>query len=695
MKRLLMLLVAVPAIVAVLSYGVMAQENEKKSYESFSLGELYVTGEKLPASVEVTQSVEITAEQIEATHSQTVAEALSYVPGVLVTTGRKNEPFVGIHGLNQSRTLVLIDGVPYYETKYGSLDLNSIPVDNVAKIEVQKGVTSVIWGPNALAGVVNIVTKKPTARPSLDARAEIGQYEANRLSLSHGMKKGIFNYWIGFAHTESEGWYMSRDYDKRTSTLTWQGSTNPYPSGAVLEDGGVRENSDSETNSVWAKFGIEPSEGSEYYLNFHYIDKEKGAPASILDGANRVNTRRGTGFSQLWRMPMYNNWGVDLSGQQKLGNRLTLKGKIFYHGHVDELANYRDIEYENKYATSRYKDNLFGGSLLSDFKLTSIDTLRFAFHYRRDEHKQRAWSYLPFEESVSYTGSLALENELNPIKNLSIVAGLSYDWFDVSKAETSVLASNGDFLRFTPLEESDAEQWNPMFGVTYSFSDSTKVFGSWARKIRFPTLSALYASTPNPDLKPEKSMNYVLGVSRGITKYAKAELSGFYYDVKDLISKDSPEPTSMYLNYNNVTILGFEFLGEVFPTKNLSFRFGYTYENATDRSHGAVVKAVRNIPEHKVDLGMRYLIPKIEVTADVTGTYVGRVWGQLPTGSSPTTARASTGEYWIFDVRLSKMFAKHFEVYVAGKNLFDKDYEQEVGFPAPGRNLFAGVKYSY
>ena len=139
-----------------------------EGYEVFDLGEIYVTAEKMPASKEVTVTTEITAEEIKATNSRTVAEALRYVPGVIVSTGRKNEPGIQIRGLNQSRALILIDGVPYYETNYGKLDLNQIPVDNVAKIEITKGASSVLYGPNALAGVVNIITKKPTDKPTAE-----------------------------------------------------------------------------------------------------------------------------------------------------------------------------------------------------------------------------------------------------------------------------------------------------------------------------------------------------------------------------------------------------------------------------------------------------------------------------------------------------------------------------------------------
>ncbi len=93
---------------------------------------------------ETALTVAVTAEEIEARNAKNVAEALAGVPGLRVSTGRKNEPTVYVHGFDQSRVQVLIDGVPYYETNYGKLDLAQIPTDNVARIEITKGAASVL-----------------------------------------------------------------------------------------------------------------------------------------------------------------------------------------------------------------------------------------------------------------------------------------------------------------------------------------------------------------------------------------------------------------------------------------------------------------------------------------------------------------------------------------------------------------------
>ncbi|MCA1988994.1 MAG: Plug domain-containing protein, partial [Desulfarculus sp.] len=108
--------------------GLAAEEASPGRFEPYNLGDLVVAGDRGQTS-EVSISQELSEAEIEATNSKTVAEALSHAPGVIVSTNRKNEPTVQIYGLDQEKALILIDGVPYYETKYRRLNLDQIPAD--------------------------------------------------------------------------------------------------------------------------------------------------------------------------------------------------------------------------------------------------------------------------------------------------------------------------------------------------------------------------------------------------------------------------------------------------------------------------------------------------------------------------------------------------------------------------------------
>ena len=263
-------------VVPLAGVPVLAGPTEKKAkdFEAYTLGEIVVAEDKVR---ETTVIAEITAEDIQATNSKTVAEALTYAPGLRVTAGRKNEPNVSIRGFDQSQALVLLDGVPYYETNYGKLDLNQITTDNVARIEIIKGGASVLYGANALAGVINIITRQPSEKPFTSATVEFSENNTYRLSATHGMKTGIWNWWLNASFLDSDGWNLSDDFKPKKGTLTRSPGGR---STVIFEDGGKRDNSDVTSKNFWAKVGVTPSGDSGFFANFHYLNRDKGSPAS-------------------------------------------------------------------------------------------------------------------------------------------------------------------------------------------------------------------------------------------------------------------------------------------------------------------------------------------------------------------------------------------------------------------------------
>jgi outer membrane receptor protein involved in Fe transport len=334
-----------------------------------------------------------------------------------------------------------------------------------------------------------------------------------------------------------------------------------------------------------------------------------------------------------------------------------------------------------------------GGSLIADFRPVKWDVVRVGFNYRGDSHKERDDFYLPFAEDFSYTGSVSIENEFNLVKNLSVVAGIGYDWFRVTDAQRNYTDGAGNFLYQDDLDTPDTmDEFDPMVGATYSFADSTKLFGSIARKVRFPTLSQLYSSrSGNIELTAEKSINYTFGISRAFGSWANAEGAFFYYDISDFISRDAPGIEGIYQNYAKIRLLGFELSGEVYPMKDLIIRLGYTYSDSSDRSEGRVTDDVTYIPRHKIDAAIKYLIPNSNTRVDLTGVHVSESFNQLPTPQNTTLERIKTGDYFIVNAKISKIFLKRYEAYLAVNNIFDSDYEAEWGYPGLGRNFYIGL----
>ena len=384
-KFIRLLIVAAALLTASPPLVSWAVETQSKDYQEYTLGEIVVTAQGSVVR-DISLSDEVAPPDFEAVSAESVADVLTYVPGVQVTYGRKYLPSITIHGFDQNRILTLIDGVPYYETKYGGLDMNQVSLEGIARIDVVKGAPSVLYGPNALGGVINIITKKPTEKPFFGASAQYsvdGVDNAYVASLSHGREIGIFNYWLSYSHREWDSWDLSDDFKPRVGqirTTPLVGKT--VTRNVVIEDGGERLNSDYKTDNFWGKFGIESSKGSEIYVNFHYIKTEKGDTPDL----NRVNVFLNTNFSQFSRITAYDDWGIDLSGENALTDYFSLQGKFYYHNHEDEYTSYDNETYSRAVALSTYKDYIIGGMLLGDYKLVDWDTLRFSIHYKGDSH---------------------------------------------------------------------------------------------------------------------------------------------------------------------------------------------------------------------------------------------------------------------------------------------------------------------
>jgi outer membrane receptor protein involved in Fe transport len=687
------LLVSGLLLISSSAFAVEAAPNE--GFESYSLGEVYIKGEKPPITQQATITNVITAEDIKATNSETVAEALAFAPGLRVTSGRKNEPSVSLHGIfNQNRILILIDGVPYYETKYGSLDLNQFTTDNVAKIEITKGAASVLYGANAMGGVINIITKQPVGEPTFSVNVEAGEVDYYKASASHGMNTGRFNYWINYEHRQAHGWRMSDDFTPRTATVSLKPGKTTYPT--VTEDGGTRNQSDYVTDSIWAKFGLTPTKDSEYSVNFHYISREKGNPPDL----NAVTVfPNQPAFSNFFRFPTYNDWGIDLSGVKSVTSQLKLKAKMFYHNHVDELESFLDETFSQSIALSKYQDYIIGGSLIAEYSPVNWNIVRLAGNFKGDSHKQRDVDYLPFENFFSWTGSVGIEDEMSLSKEFSIVVGASYDWFKITDANQNNTDSSGQFINQTPLTtKPTVDSFNPMIGATYTFADTTKLFASVARKTRFPTLNDLYASASkggNPELKAETAINSTIGASRPFGKFAWGELAFFYHDISDLIDRSGPNKTDKFVNIGKVEVYGIEVNTELYPVEDLVLKVAYNFNHATDQSSPKVTDKVRNVPEHKLDLGAQYTVPVVRTRLDLNGILFSNLYSQVPTVSRPSDPEIQSAGFFVLNARVTQKFLKNFEAYLAVNNIFDRNYEPEAGFTAPGRNIFGGLTASF
>ena len=690
-KKAALMLVCV-GLILIPGWGMAQVEAEP----GFSLGEVVVTG-KRPGVEDIAISTEMSSREIQATGSKTLAQALRFAPGITVTRGAKNEPEISIHGFGTEKALFMIDGVPYYETYYGKLNLDQIPTEIISKIEITKNAPSVLYGANTQIAVVNVVTKQGTQDPSFNFTQEVGENDTYRTVLSHGNQLGNVNYWLSYSRRETDGWRMSDDFDPVLAQPARPFMGDPL----VTENGGFRNNADLKQDSLWGRIGVTPSQNSEYFLSAYMVQAEKGMPFNTDE--YRVFTTRGddAGFSNLARFRNYDDWGLDFSGKQKVLPWLTLRGKLFYHDHSDDYVSYADPELEEQIARSTYEDSYYGGSAYADLEVLDWHTGHFAVHYKKDTHEDRAGSNLPFNEFESYTGSVATEHEFFADWGLTAVIGASYDWFEVTEAEETVFDDDDLYAGQNDLEDADPDgEFNPMAGLSWELPDTTRIYSSVAKKTRFPTLGQLYSGrSGNPNLTSEQSINYTLGAQRSFANLVHLRVEGFHHDISDWISRDYYEDDytgeDIYINVEDVEMYGLELGIELTPMQDVSLRLDYTYNDAENTSSKAVTDKVAGVPENKFVLTFSALIPKIETQIDLQGIYVDEIYEDLPTTADPNRQVTHADSHFTVDGRLSKDIGKNFSAYVECENLLDKDYESEIGFPGRGRNAVVGLKASF
>jgi len=135
--------------------------------------EVVVTATKTPVPVtHLTSAVEVmTGEDLTRRRVKTVADALRLAQGLTVFSngGPGTSTSVRIRGSNADQVLVLIDGAIMNSATLGSFDFANLTTDNIERIEVLRGAQSMLWGADAMGGVINITTKKGTGVPSFSA----------------------------------------------------------------------------------------------------------------------------------------------------------------------------------------------------------------------------------------------------------------------------------------------------------------------------------------------------------------------------------------------------------------------------------------------------------------------------------------------------------------------------------------------
>lgn len=637
----------------------------------FELGEIEVTA--LKEGVSDSNIEVIDQESIQKTETKRVPDVAKSTPGVYYqpSGGSRNETNLIVRGFKSTAVPIYMDGIPIYVPYDGNMDLGRFVTGDLSRITISKGASSVLYGPNALGGAVNLVSMKPTRE--LEGSVYYGfttgkdsDTYSNLAGLRLGTKQDLFYLQLSGQLYDVEGRQASSD---------------------SKFDGKI-PGTNSDDYKISLKAAFTPNETDEYA--FIYSKQEGEKEARIYEGKNPSNI----GADRYWK---WKDWDKEsyyfLSHTQF--DSFYLKTKAFYDKFENTLDSYSKGYVKkgtkNEFV-SIYDDYSWGLGAEAGSEIFDNDTLKFAVNYKKDVHREHNVGD-PEQEMSDETVSFALENTYDFSDMTSLVVGLSYDMRDAKKAEYL----DAGVLKEFPMDDNDAFNYQAL--LRHSFDENDELTLSFAKKTRFPTMKDRYSYRfgryePNPYLDEEIAYHYEIGYNRTFFDELNLGAAIFYSDVKDKIQEVYIDKWSggkqLYQNQNvgDVDFFGVELSAVWMPTDTLELGANYTYidaDESTDKDGKKIY--MTDIPEHKFYAYMDWeFVPKWNL-------YISQY---AQSGSKSTSdGEYETSGFGATNLKVSYEPKDGLKFDIGVNNIFDKYYEFSEGYGEDGRTFFLNARYDF
>lgn len=673
------------------------------------------------SKADVSSSIEtVSADDIDSTLSNDVKEALKYTPGVNAQgTGRFGISGFNIRGMDQSRVKVMVDDVqqpvPYNpgateQRKYP----NSIEIDTLQAIEVNKGPSSTLYGSDALGGVVLFRTKNPEDVLVTDGNEH-----------RFGIKSGYSSANEEFKNTLT--WAMREDKLETLLMATYARGheTETHGSGSEVEgpDRGAANPADSELGNLLAKAFYQVNElhrlgvTVEYYNKQYDEDELNYNGYTIMPGFTYTdnynedtNQRLRVGVEHEWMLETAItdklDWSLnyqDSSSLSKNYDTTSMNGKrmrerdssdksIQFNAQASKLAELGAAPHEFTYGVNYVS---------TKFELDNTD-------YKYDFGTVTPGSTGIPDADLLQWGVFLQDQAYFLDESLIMTAGLRYDSFNADPSTDSGYT--------TEYPENKDSAFTGKLGAVYHLNDNLSVFGQISQGFKAPTVYDLYyfynqgaIIEANPNLKSEKSISYETGL-RGQFNSTKFEFSTFFSDYKDFIVQEKTgeqggKDVISKKNLDEVEIYGAEFsstvlLDEAFNApQGVYSRLAVAYADGEDKKTGNDLDSVAPLT---ADLGLGINREKFGALANVKMVASKSEWNSDSNADAPGYALVDLTAFYrpmndltlragLFNI-LDKKYWLYEDLsgYDATGETFSIDSKSQ-----PGRNWGVSVDYQF
>lgn len=616
----------------------------------------------------------ISGAELEARQITSLGDALLTVPGFMVARSGGPGTLTSLfpRGGESDFTLVLVDGIRV-NSFGGGLDLSQVPLADIDRIEVVRGPQSAIYGADAIGGVVQVITRTG-GPPSASARIEGGSRATRRFIASTA---GELNSW------------------------RWQGGGDYFQddgfTGIAPASGETVSNDDARERQGWVGAGWRGSRGTDVQGTFRYVDTERGAPgpygsdpADRFSGVDRIS--RGTTERHALGLRALHPWG---------GPSSRVRQRVEF-----DVADY-DLFFADQFGESESDTRRVHGRIQTDGVVNAAlglsGGIEFVSERGRSTFITAAGSEVPIDRRVIGTFG---EARWTASDRLSVQAGLRAEHIT-----RKALGSEPEGFPPRPTFEDDTVvSVNPKVSISWLVSRQapgpdttawTRVHAAGGTGIRPPDAFEI-AFTDNPELKPERSKSLEVGVTQALADgTVQLDATAFFNQYDDLIiSVGSLQDVSRYStdNISNARARGLETSATWRATTGLGIRGTYTFLDTEIRAVDGLAQApspyrvgdrLLRRPTHQGALLLDWTSSRTTIFASLNAR--GETLDAEP-AFGPSGGLYENPGRTLVDIGGGYMLVKGIEVFARVLNLLDRDYEEVLGYPSPGRTAFAGVR---
>ena len=632
-----------------------------QSKDSSILDEVVVTANRIEQKQNQTGKVltVITRQVLEKNSGRNMGEILNQYAGFTVI-GANNNPGTNLdvytRGAGLGNTLVLINGTPVYDVSSisSAFDLNFITPDMVERIEELKGGQSTIYGSDAVAGVINIITRKPAQKPvSMNANLAAGSFGTAKLGVGINRSDEKIAYGIQYQYLRTTG---------LSSAIDSSGKDN-FDKDGIQQHNVFGTLSDKFNDRLsWKLMGQANLYKADLDANAYNDDKDH-----TVDNKNYV---AGLGLEyRLGKTVIHGNYTLNYTDRAYLDDSTDVGGFAKYgESSFKGLSHFAEV-----YANIKLNDRL---SFLVGTDLRRQQT---------DQYSLSISSFGPFETSIG--------------KDSAKITQYS--------AYASALFNSG-----TGFFVEAGGRWNnhSMYGnnFTYSLNPSYakgqwKVFANLSTAFKAPTLYQLY--DPNSGLatlKPERSTSLEAGLQfTAMEKAWVTRLVGFSRKLKDGI--DYSLIDFRYFNNNSARDKGLELESQYRKDKwNLVLNYTYVTGEVNTVKYRYDVPSFSYIkngdttynyqfrrPAHSLNLTAGYQVTE-KLFTSIHGRYAGKRF-------EPRFMQApiEVDAYTVFDIYGEYRLSQKIRAFADLRNVFNAEYTDVMGFTTRPFNFLVGVVLNF